>query len=207
MADNDNQIDPTYLTELARASRSQAAGLGAKYYPAGSQAQRDYISKQANEEQPSRVEQLFHKQTTRPFNKEANEGGITEAQNLQAQPAGSGTTTKLGKLNVRSGENASASYKKGTERVPGKRGEPEDATVHGGESIIPAGPTDEHKHEIHNWIAGATSQHKGSFRKAAEKAGKSTKEFASEHDEDSGKMGKKARLAETLIGMNKKRRG
>ena len=53
-----------------------------------------------------------------------------------------------------------------------------------------------------HWISGAI-KHPGSFKKAAERAGKTTREFAAEHAGDSGKMGQKARLAETLMGMNK----
>lgn len=56
-----------------------------------------------------------------------------------------------------------------------------------------------------NWIKGAI-KHPGSFRSAAEKAGKSTSEFAHEHDSDSGTLGKRARLAETLMGLNKKKK-
>lgn len=54
------------------------------------------------------------------------------------------------------------------------------------------------------WIKKATEEHKGVFKKEAEKAGKSTAEFAKEHEHDSGKTGKRARLAETLMGMHKK---
>ncbi len=39
------------------------------------------------------------------------------------------------------------------------------------------------------------SGHKGIFSEAAKKAGKSTREFAEEHKHDSGKIGKRARLA------------
>lgn len=53
-----------------------------------------------------------------------------------------------------------------------------------------------------NWIAKATSNGKGVFRKKAQKAGKSTSEYASEHAGDNGKLGKEARLAETLMGMH-----
>ena len=53
-----------------------------------------------------------------------------------------------------------------------------------------------------HWISAAI-KHPGSFRKAAERAGKTTREFAAEHAGDGGKMGQKARLAETLMGMNK----
>ena len=52
-----------------------------------------------------------------------------------------------------------------------------------------------------NWIRGAI-KHPGSFKKAAEKAGKSTAEFATEHEHDSGTLGKRARLAKTLMGMH-----
>ncbi len=54
-----------------------------------------------------------------------------------------------------------------------------------------------------NWIAKATSQHKGAFRRAAEKAGKSTEEYAEEKKGSSGTIGKRARLALTLRKMNK----
>ncbi len=52
------------------------------------------------------------------------------------------------------------------------------------------------------WIAGAIKR-PGAFKAKAEHAGKTTREFASEHDSDSGRLGKQARLAETLMGMNK----
>lgn len=54
------------------------------------------------------------------------------------------------------------------------------------------------------WIKSAI-KHPGAFKAEAEKAGKSTKEFAEEHKHDSGKTGARARLAETLMGMNKHR--
>jgi hypothetical protein len=54
------------------------------------------------------------------------------------------------------------------------------------------------------WIAGATSNAHGQFRRKAEAAGKSTAEFAREHAHDSGKLGKQARLAATLMGLNRK---
>lgn len=53
------------------------------------------------------------------------------------------------------------------------------------------------------WIKKATSEAHGQFREKAEKAGKSTKEFAKEHKGDSDKTGKQARLAETLMSMHK----
>ena len=52
------------------------------------------------------------------------------------------------------------------------------------------------------WIAGATANAHGQFRKKAEAAGKTTREFATEHDHDSGKTGAQARLAENLMGMH-----
>lgn len=54
------------------------------------------------------------------------------------------------------------------------------------------------------WIAGAI-KHPGAFKKKAEAAGESTRQFAPEHAGDSGKTGEQARLAQTLIGMHKKR--
>lgn len=56
------------------------------------------------------------------------------------------------------------------------------------------------------WIKAAVSNAHGQFRAKAEAAGESTKEFASEHAGDSGKTGKQARLAETLMGMHHKRK-
>ena len=55
-----------------------------------------------------------------------------------------------------------------------------------------------------NWIAGAVSKHPGAFKKKAEAAGKTTREFAAEKAGASGKVGKEARLAETLMGMHGK---
>lgn len=48
-----------------------------------------------------------------------------------------------------------------------------------------------------NWIAGAI-KHKGSFKAAAKRAGKSTAAYAKEKAHAPGKLGKRARLAETL---------
>ncbi len=53
-----------------------------------------------------------------------------------------------------------------------------------------------------NWIAGAI-KHPGSLRKAAAAAGQSTRQYAAAHANDSGVTGKRARLAETLMGMHK----
>ena len=55
--------------------------------------------------------------------------------------------------------------------------------------------------EKKKWIKGATEGSHGQFRKKAEKAGKSTAAYAREHEGDSGKLGKQARLAETLMRM------
>ena len=54
------------------------------------------------------------------------------------------------------------------------------------------------------WIAGAI-KHPGSFKKKAEAAGKTTREFAAEKAGSGGKIGQQARLAETLMGMNHKK--
>ena len=54
------------------------------------------------------------------------------------------------------------------------------------------------------WIQGAI-KHPGAFKAKAEAAGKTTKEFASEHSGDSGTLGKQARLATNLMGMGHKR--
>jgi hypothetical protein len=47
--------------------------------------------------------------------------------------------------------------------------------------------------------------HKGLFRRKAEAAGKTTRAYAEEHKHDSGTLGNEARLAETLMGMHKKK--
>lgn len=52
------------------------------------------------------------------------------------------------------------------------------------------------------WISGATSNSHGQFKAKAEAAGKTTREFAKEHEHDSGKTGAQARLAETLMGLH-----
>ena len=52
------------------------------------------------------------------------------------------------------------------------------------------------------WIGKATANSHGQFREKAEKAGKSTAEFAKEHEHDSGKTGDQARLAENLMGVH-----
>lgn len=60
------------------------------------------------------------------------------------------------------------------------------------------------KHHNGHWIQGAI-KHPGSFRAAAKKAGMSTSAFAAKHDSDKGLLGRRARLAETLMGLSKKR--
>lgn len=55
------------------------------------------------------------------------------------------------------------------------------------------------------WIKKATENAHGQFREKAERAGKSTKEFANEHASDTGKIGKQARLAKALIGTHKEK--
>lgn len=55
-----------------------------------------------------------------------------------------------------------------------------------------------------NWIGGATKHAHGQFRAKAQAAGESTATFAREHEHDSGKTGKQARLAETLMGLHHK---
>lgn len=58
------------------------------------------------------------------------------------------------------------------------------------------------------WIKGAIKpENKGLFKEKAERAGKTTREFAAEHADDSGTLGKEARLARTLMGMRHKRYG
>jgi hypothetical protein len=56
--------------------------------------------------------------------------------------------------------------------------------------------------EGENWIKGAI-KHPGAFKAKAEKAGMSTAAFAKKHAHDSGKLGKQARLAQTLGKMHK----
>ena len=52
------------------------------------------------------------------------------------------------------------------------------------------------------WIKAAIGENKGVFKEKAEHAGKSTSAYAREHEHDSGKLGKEARLAETLMSMH-----
>lgn len=57
-----------------------------------------------------------------------------------------------------------------------------------------------------NWIKDATSNSHGQFRKKAEAAGMSTLAYAHKEANAPGKLGKQARLAETLIGEGRKRK-
>jgi hypothetical protein len=54
------------------------------------------------------------------------------------------------------------------------------------------------------WIKAATAGAHGQFRDKAEKAGETTREFAAEKADAPGKLGKEARLAETLMSMHHK---
>lgn len=54
-----------------------------------------------------------------------------------------------------------------------------------------------------NWIAKAVGNNKGVFSAKAKAAGMSTKAFANKKAGASGKIGKEARLAKTLMGMKK----
>ena len=55
-----------------------------------------------------------------------------------------------------------------------------------------------------NWIAGAI-KHPGAMTKAAKAEGETNSEYEKEHEHDSGKAGKRARLALTLAKLNKKK--
>jgi hypothetical protein len=56
-----------------------------------------------------------------------------------------------------------------------------------------------------NWIAGAIKK-PGSFTAAAKKAGKTTAAYAAEKASAPGVLGKRARLAQTLAKLSKKRK-
>ena len=55
------------------------------------------------------------------------------------------------------------------------------------------------------FISGATANSHGQFRRKAERVGETTKEFAKEKEHAPGKLGAQARLAETLMGLSKKK--
>ena len=54
------------------------------------------------------------------------------------------------------------------------------------------------------WVQAATKNAHGQFRRKAEAAGKTTREYAEEEQGASGTTGKQARLALTLMGMHHK---
>ncbi len=56
-----------------------------------------------------------------------------------------------------------------------------------------------------NWIQGAI-KHPGVFSAAAKRAGMSTAAFAQRHKNDPGTLGRRARLAITLMKMRRKKR-
>lgn len=60
--------------------------------------------------------------------------------------------------------------------------------------------------ERKKWMAKATAGAHGQFRRKAEAAGESTREFAREQEHDSGLTGKQARLALTLMGASRRRK-
>ncbi len=55
------------------------------------------------------------------------------------------------------------------------------------------------------WIKSAI-KHPGAFSAKAKRAGETTREYASEHAHDSGKLGRQARLAKTLMAMRNKKK-
>jgi hypothetical protein len=57
------------------------------------------------------------------------------------------------------------------------------------------------KPKLKKWVQGATENAHGQFRRKAEAAGETTREFAREKADAPGLLGKQARLAETLMGL------
>lgn len=57
-----------------------------------------------------------------------------------------------------------------------------------------------------HWIQKAVSKHPGKFRAKAEAAGMSTAAYAKKEEGAGGTLGKEANLAETLMGMHKRRK-
>lgn len=55
------------------------------------------------------------------------------------------------------------------------------------------------------WIQNATANSHGQFRSKARRAGMSTAQYASKMANAPGKTGEQARLAQTLMGMHKKK--
>lgn len=60
--------------------------------------------------------------------------------------------------------------------------------------------------EKKHWMKQAFEGSHGQFKAKAEHAGKSTSEFAHEHEGDKGKLGKQARLAEVGMKAHHKRK-
>lgn len=56
------------------------------------------------------------------------------------------------------------------------------------------------------WIKKGASKHPGLFRKKAERAGETTREFAEEKKDAGGKLGKEANFALNAMGAAKKRK-
>ena len=56
-----------------------------------------------------------------------------------------------------------------------------------------------------NWIKSG-DKHPGLFKEKAERAGKTTREFAAEHEHDSGKLGQEARFADNAMRAGHKAR-
>lgn len=61
------------------------------------------------------------------------------------------------------------------------------------------------KRNTKHWIQEAIRK-PGSLSAAAKRAGKTTAEYAEEHVDDRGKTGRRARLAEMLLGLHKNKK-
>lgn len=57
-----------------------------------------------------------------------------------------------------------------------------------------------------DWIKKGAGEHKGLFKKKAEAAGKTTREYAAEKKSTPGKLGQEARFAENAMGAARKSR-
>lgn len=55
------------------------------------------------------------------------------------------------------------------------------------------------------WIQAATSNSHGQFKRKAQRAGMSTADYAQKMQGAKGKTGAQARLASTLMGLNRKK--
>jgi hypothetical protein len=65
---------------------------------------------------------------------------------------------------------------------------------------------DEKPKKNKKWVQAATEGAHGQFAAKAKEAGETTREFAEGRENSQGKLGKQARLAETLMGFSKKPR-